>query len=370
MKRLGNRCVKASGFLLLVLLGFAKTAATQGQVALTFDDGPRPFFVPAALQILARFGARATFFVVGRQLEVYPQLAAQIVAQGHEVENHTYDHFALTDLAPGEIRAQISHTNALIAAQTGVTPRYLRPPYGAVNEQVREVATDLGVVLLRWTVDPQDWRSGRTAEAIVQQVLHQVTDGSIVLLHEKQITLQALPDLIRGLQAAGYTLVTVRELLGQESLPSEAPPSPPRPAKPPPPQRLIALQCGFDETDAAKLAPNCSYRLLVGERFKRPGPNETQRPIWAWRGETEVCFQLLLPPETIGRLRLLLSRVPGRQRAQELIVNHRYEGKFRGERWIDLPLLPADTARGVVEVQLLGIGGPAAVAKVILEAHP
>jgi len=328
-------------------------------VALTFDDGPSPLFVAKGLDILDRYGVKATFFYVGLHLQAYPQLAPCVAARGHEIENHTYHHRSLVRLTADEIRADLRRANALIREQTGLQPRYVRPPYNRMNETARRVAAELGLEVVRWTIDPRDWERGAEAAHIVAHVLRRVKEGSIVLLHERPQTLQALPALIRQLQARGYHLVTLRELLtGQAPLPPEMPEEPIQDRLP---ERKITIRCG--RQDEAEVAAGYGYELVLGDRA---GNSESG----FWHGELAVEFRLTLPPGTVGTVNLLLHPTTGPGGAQDVIVEDLYLGKSRGAIWVGCPVDARDTADGLIEVRLLGIGKSAGVSQVTFDADP
>lgn len=181
-------------------------------VALTFDDGPaRP--TSRLLDILAERGSHATFFVVGVNATHNEELLARIVAEGHEVGNHALDHRDLTKLSAEQVREQVEGAAQAIEAVTGVRPRLLRPPYGALDERVAEVT---GMPFILWSVDPRDWADHDTA-LVAQRVASQAHRGSIVLLHDiHTTTVDAVPAILDDFAARGLTAVTVTDLLGPE----------------------------------------------------------------------------------------------------------------------------------------------------------
>jgi peptidoglycan/xylan/chitin deacetylase (PgdA/CDA1 family) len=182
--------------------------------ALTFDDGPVSG-TNDLLDVLAEKDVDVTFFTVGSNVENHPEILARMVAEGHVVGNHTHDHPQLTRLSTDEISSQIERTNDAIQQATGTRPTLLRPPYGATNATVSAVASDLGMALINWNVDPEDWKD-RNSQIVRQRVLTNTRNGSIVLSHDiHETTRDAYADIIDGLRARGFTLVTVPELLGE-----------------------------------------------------------------------------------------------------------------------------------------------------------
>ncbi len=158
------------------------TAATGagGVVYLTFDDGPHTTYTPQVLDILARHGARATFFVLGSVAERHPDLVARIVAEGHTVANHSWNHGNLAGLPHPSFDDTIGRTQAVLAEHA--TP-CLRPPYGSTDAFTREWASALGLDLVLWTVDTNDWRRPG-AQVIADRIMRGATDEAIILMHD------------------------------------------------------------------------------------------------------------------------------------------------------------------------------------------
>ena len=186
------------------------------RAALTFDDGPDPVHTRRILEILARYGVRATFFCVGHHVVALPDEVRRIVAAGHELGNHSWSHPFLPDLTGDQLREQIDRTAEAVARVTGEAPTRFRPPYGALSPEVLAALEGLPDTLTLWDVDSRDWaRPG--SERIAATVLEAAGPGSVVLLHEgggdRRQTVRALPAIIEGLLERGLELVTVGELL-------------------------------------------------------------------------------------------------------------------------------------------------------------
>ncbi|MGI6549032.1 MAG: polysaccharide deacetylase family protein [Syntrophomonadales bacterium] len=190
-----------------------KVATTERLVALTFDDGPHPVFTPRALDIMASYDSRGTWFVLGSLAKNHPDLIPRIASEGHEVGAHSYDHVDLTRLSRNQVYSQLSRTKELIVNQAGMFWPYFRPTFMAYNDMVLSVADMLGFLYnVLWSVDPRDYNS--SANQIISRVLSAVTPGSIVILHEvTSSTTTALPTILRGLKEMGYSVVTISELL-------------------------------------------------------------------------------------------------------------------------------------------------------------
>jgi len=185
-----------------------------GQVAyLTFDDGPGPY-TGQILDILAAAGVKATFCQLGTKVTENPAMAARVVAEGHTLCNHSWDHHSPFDaLSRADLDQQLGQTQNAIASATGITARYFRAPEGRFGDpggSVLQAAQRARTVPLGWAVDSADWRKPGAA-AITANVLGAVTPGAVILMHDgggtdRQQTVAALPGIISGLQAAGYFL--------------------------------------------------------------------------------------------------------------------------------------------------------------------
>jgi len=183
-------------------------------VALTYDDGPGNY-TNRLLDILRRKQAVATYFVLGQQVDTYPDVAKRIVSDGNEIASHTWSHRDLTRLSPADVRSEMQRTARIITATTGTKPTLVRPPYGATNDVVRRVAKQLGEQVTLWSVDTLDWRD-RNAAVVERRVLNDTRRGSIVLMHDiHSTTVDAAARIIDQLRARGFTLVTVSQLHAQ-----------------------------------------------------------------------------------------------------------------------------------------------------------
>jgi peptidoglycan-N-acetylglucosamine deacetylase len=181
-------------------------------IALTFDDGPHQVFTREILKVLEQEGARATFFVVGKQVKIFPELLQEIARSGNEIGNHTYNHYNLTQLDEVQVNYEIKSNGELIERITGLTPRFFRPPGGHYNYKIVEVAKENGEDMALWSIHSRD-TDRPPVEYIMRKILTNVEDRSVVLLHSGvQQTLEALPILIKELKKKGFRLVTLSEL--------------------------------------------------------------------------------------------------------------------------------------------------------------
>jgi peptidoglycan/xylan/chitin deacetylase (PgdA/CDA1 family) len=183
----------------------AESPAGDRTVALTFDDGPHPELTPKLLDILEREKISATFFVIGSCAARSPDIVRRAFDEGHELGNHTWSHPVLTRVSPAQAAEEISRTDALLTDLTGDIPNTLRPPYGAMNDRLSELA--LPRPLMLWDVDTLDWKT-RNTPAVERAATR--SDGGIVLLHDiHPTTIEAVPAIIRDFKSRGYRFVTI-----------------------------------------------------------------------------------------------------------------------------------------------------------------
>lgn len=192
--------------------------SSQPYIAMTYDDGPHPTNTPRLLDMLRQRNIKATFYVIGKNVDMYPQLTRRIVAEGHEIGNHTYTHRNLKTLSDAQVVTEMSKTRASIVRATGVQPRTMRPPYGALYQRQREmIMNEFGYPTIMWAVDPRDWQ--RPGVSVVRErILNDTSNGAIVLAHDLHApTVDAMPSTLDGLLAKGYRFVTVSQLLAQKA---------------------------------------------------------------------------------------------------------------------------------------------------------
>jgi polysaccharide deacetylase family sporulation protein PdaB len=202
---------------------FSEVKTDQKVVALTFDDGPNPPYTNQLLDVLNEYHVPATFFLVGRNAEKYPDVVRRIVAEGHQVGNHTYNHVDLLKADRKTIAEEIDKTSSVIEAITGQRPKVVRPPHGFRDAVVIEMMTERNLKVVEWSVSSRDW-TNPGADAIVSRTLSKVKNGSVILLHDgdgvagkapRAQTIEATRQIIRELLQQGYKFVTVDEILAK-----------------------------------------------------------------------------------------------------------------------------------------------------------
>lgn len=178
--------------------------------ALTFDDGPDAALTPQVLDALARHNAHATFFVLGNHVAGNEQILKRIHNEGHEIGNHSWGHPWFTKLSAEQVESEIANTQTAIMRAGVPAPDLFRPPYGDMNEAVR---AHVPLTIVRWNVDPEDWHPKKQRH-ILEHLQAHARPGGMVVLHDTEAhTVTILDQAITQLQASGYTLVTVSDLL-------------------------------------------------------------------------------------------------------------------------------------------------------------
>ena len=237
----GSRDIKVDGETgLITTEGYVSTPSSYviqragdhpGMIALTFDDGPDPQWTPAILDILKKENVPATFFIIGKNGQSYPEIVRRIVNEGHELGNHTFSHPNLGELPRPLVDLELNATQRLIESLTGRSTVLFRPPYfgDAEADKPEEVepairAEQLGYIMVGLRIDPSDWKTPVSAAEIIQRTTERALDtnpetrGQVVLLHDsggdRSATVAALPGLIHELRARGMRFVPVSELGG------------------------------------------------------------------------------------------------------------------------------------------------------------
>ena len=180
-------------------------------IALTFDDGPGPY-TEKLLDILDKYDAKATFFLIGSKVSGQASVVRNIQARGHQLGNHSWSHPELPKLSVDQIAGEIDRTNEAIRQATGVKPSILRPPYGAVNGVVLEQLRLRNMSSILWSVDTRDW-ADRNSQIVCSRAVAGARPGAVILMHDiHQTSVNAVPCILSSLKQQGYSFVTIQRL--------------------------------------------------------------------------------------------------------------------------------------------------------------
>ncbi len=204
-------------------VSFSRVPVSGNYIAITFDDGPHPQNTPRLLDMLAKRNIKATFYVIGRSVDLHPGVLRRTVAEGHEIGNHSQTHRLLTKLGDTELRQEMQRCKDACGRAAGVRPRTMRPPYGGLLQRQRElVHNEFNYPTILWSVDPLDWK--RPGPSVVaSRILAGTNAGGIVLAHDLHSqTVDAMPAALDGLLKRGFKFVTVSQLIAMKQEPATA----------------------------------------------------------------------------------------------------------------------------------------------------
>jgi len=207
---------------------FTGVARGTKQLALTYDDGPNDPHTLRLLEVLAKHGVRATFFLIGRYVQQRPDVAREILKAGHAVGNHTFTHPLLTFKSDAEIRRELSDCNAALRDALGQPVNFFRPPFGGRRPAALRIARELGLDPVMWNVTGYDWNAPPAA-VIEQKVSKQIRGGDVILLHDgghremgadRSQTVLATDSVIAKYKSMGFEFVTIPEMMKKNTLSS------------------------------------------------------------------------------------------------------------------------------------------------------
>ncbi len=198
---------------------YSQTHTPGKVIAITFDDGPSPQNTPRLLDMLKERHIKATFFLIGKSAATWPDIVKRIVAEGHEVANHSWTHPQFTKIGTAKTMEELQLTHDAIIKACGVTPIMFRPPYGAATlTQKKAIHERFGYTCVLWDVDPEDWKSPKSVEKVHDQVIGQTRPGSIILCHDiHKETVDAMPVVLDELKAKGYQFCTVTQIINLDA---------------------------------------------------------------------------------------------------------------------------------------------------------
>ena len=198
----------------------ARVDTEERVVALTFDDGPNPVHTPRVLAVLDQHHVQATFYMMGRNVERYPDVARDVLRRGHEIGNHSYSHTKLVLMSPRRVREEIERTDTLLRG-IGVSGEiHFRPPHASKFIILPYVLVQMKKLSVLGDVDPEEWK-GHSASVMTDSILRQVRPGSIIGLHDPlgAETLRTLQNILPALASQGYRFETVSALVHRRRQP-------------------------------------------------------------------------------------------------------------------------------------------------------
>ena len=198
------------------------------QLALTYDDGPNEPYTSQLLEVLAKHGARATFFLIGQFVAARPAIARSLVAAGHAVGNHTHTHPDLTALSPAQLEGELDRASRAIEDATGARPTLFRPPFGRRSRRILAVVRARGVTPVMWRAACYDWKAA-SAQSIVSTLTARIRGGEVIQLHDgdhrrlgvdRAQAIRATDGILQHYRDTGYSFVTVTEMMRLPALPA------------------------------------------------------------------------------------------------------------------------------------------------------
>ncbi|NQY75225.1 MAG: polysaccharide deacetylase family protein [Candidatus Margulisbacteria bacterium] len=191
-----------------------KVSTPLKQVALTFDDGPHPQYTEAVLNILKKENIKATFFMLGKQIELFPHIAKRVLDDGHTVGNHSFAHLDYSLYPKAAIKKDIQKSNRIFKEYLSIEPIYFRPPFGRVSTENLSILKSHFKHVIKWSIDTRDWDKETSKKNMVKHIGENVEPGSIIIFHDThRYTPQELPIIIQELKNRGYKMVTVSDLI-------------------------------------------------------------------------------------------------------------------------------------------------------------
>jgi peptidoglycan-N-acetylglucosamine deacetylase len=191
---------------------------TTSAIALTFDDGPVEGNTLSVLKILKQHEVKATFFCIGKNVKVFPELTKQIIQEGHLIGNHSFFHGSLFDLQSSKNMAdELRTTNSVIQEATGLVPRFFRPPYGVTNPMLAKALNKMNFITVGWSIRSFDTIS-KSKDGLLDRITRNLSGGDIILLHDRcDITVEILPELLTRIKKLGLGIEPLDKLLKENA---------------------------------------------------------------------------------------------------------------------------------------------------------
>lgn len=200
-----------------VRMGWAEESGPK-LVAFTFDDGPYAMFTPQLLDVLRRNKVKATFFIIGKDAQMQPELVRRIVAEGHEIGNHSYNHPSFVGLDEAGIRRELGQTDTLLRSLTGISTPLVRPPGGRLDASRLRLIHKLGYTVVNDNDNPGDYQQADPLRVYTFTLMHSSRRTLICMHSGRLVTIRALPTIIAAYRDRGYKFVTVSELAAAEGI--------------------------------------------------------------------------------------------------------------------------------------------------------
>lgn len=219
--KLANKNIPSNAPLDIKAPNLMKVDSNKKMVAITLDDGPHKTLTERAMNAFEKYNGRATFFELGRNMEIYPNVVKEVYERGHEIASHTYSHAQLTKLDPVTLDEEIRKTQEACFKASGTEPTLIRPPYGAKNDDVKNAFYSYGLNMILWDGDTEDWRYSKNpdgAQTVCNNIIADAKansgDGNIVLIHDiHENSIAGLEMALDQLSKEGYQFVTVSDLI-------------------------------------------------------------------------------------------------------------------------------------------------------------
>ena len=196
---------------------YTRIKTSEKVIAITFDDGPHGVNTPRLLDMLKKRDIKATFYVVGNMVTYNPQILRRMIAEGHEIGNHTVSHGNLARMSNEALRSELQKAHDQILKETGIAPRTMRPPGGAITrDQKAFMLKEFGYPTILWSVDPEDWKKPGSA-VVTNRLVSGAKPGGILLVHDiHSPSIDAMPSTVDQLLARGFQFVTVTQLIAMD----------------------------------------------------------------------------------------------------------------------------------------------------------
>ncbi len=196
-----------------IIMWHANRKKVGNDIAITFDDGPNSVYTEKVISILQKYNIKATFFLLGCEVEKHPEIVIDLVRFGHSIGNHTYSHRYNLKTDMNDLKTEIQRTQAIIEHTTGIIPTLFRPPHGYISTKMLEHCIKKRLSIILWSIDSTDYKKVNTESIINTVNKNTIKPGEIILFHDdNEYTLEALPIIIENLKKK-YKFVTIEQMI-------------------------------------------------------------------------------------------------------------------------------------------------------------